>query len=136
MIEEKYKEEISANLERAEQSIHAAQELVGKGYFDFAASRAYYAAFYAATAVLLDQDIELSKHSGVIAYIHQKLVKTGQLNKEQGKALNWLFELRSIGDYGVTAHVSKEESEKAILTSQNFLDSIKSLLGENINQDV
>ncbi|HLP59086.1 MAG TPA: HEPN domain-containing protein [Candidatus Deferrimicrobium sp.] len=125
-----YKKEISANLERAQQSINAAQELAANGFYDFAASRAYYAAFYAASAVLLSQDIELSKHSGVIANIHQKLVKTGKLTKEQGKALNWLFELRSIGDYGVTAHVSNEESEKAILAAQDFLDAIRSLLEE------
>jgi uncharacterized protein (UPF0332 family) len=35
--------EIGANLERAEQSIQAARDLAAKGYHDFAASRAYYA---------------------------------------------------------------------------------------------
>ncbi len=49
-----YAREIAANLERAEQSIHAARDLIAKSYYDFAASRAYYAAFYAATAVLLN----------------------------------------------------------------------------------
>ncbi len=63
-------QEIAANLERAEQSIHAAQDLAAKGYHDFAASRAYYAAFYAATAVLLHEGLDISKHSGVIASIH------------------------------------------------------------------
>lgn len=130
MTANKYEKEISANLERAQQSIYAAQELDGRGFYDFAGSRAYYAAFYAASAVLLSQDIESSKHSGVIANIHQKLVKTGKLTKEQGKALNWLFELRSIGDYGIVEHVSKEESQKAILAAQDFLDAIKSLIKE------
>jgi len=127
----KYEKEIKANFERADQSINAAQELVKKGFYDFAASRAYYAAFYAATAALLSMEVEMSKHSGVIAYIHQKLVKTGKLNKGQGKALNWLFELRSIGDYGVMEHVSKEESEKAIIATRDFIDTIHSLLQEN-----
>ncbi|MCP5106260.1 MAG: HEPN domain-containing protein [bacterium] len=40
--------EISANLERAEQSIQAAQELAKSGYYDISASRSYYGAFYAA----------------------------------------------------------------------------------------
>ena len=34
-------EEIAANLERAEQSCLAAKELSEKGFYDFAASRAY-----------------------------------------------------------------------------------------------
>lgn len=66
-----YSEEITANLERAEQSTQAAKELASRGYYDFAASRAYYSAFYAGTAVLLGERLDMSKHSGVIASIHQ-----------------------------------------------------------------
>lgn len=123
-----YEREIAANLERAEQSIQAAKELAKSGFYDFAASRSYYAAFYAATAALLDEGLEFSKHSGVIASIHQRLVKTGKLDKEQGKELNWLFELRSVGDYGVTVHVSQQDAEKATRVAESFLRVIKSLL--------
>ena len=63
-------QEIAANLARAEQSIQAAKGLAVEGYHDFAASRAYYAAFYGATAVLLNEGLDFSKHSGVIASIH------------------------------------------------------------------
>jgi len=121
-------DEIAANLERAEQSIQAAQQLASGGYYDFAASRAYYAAFYAATAILLSEGLELSKHSAVIASIHQRFVKTGKLSKEQGKTLNWLFELRSVGDYGGTEHVSRQQVEQAIQAAEGFLSAIKSLL--------
>lgn len=82
------KQEIFAYLERAEQSILAANELFSRGFYDFAASRAYYAAFYAATAILLNERLEFSKHSGVIAAIHQRFVKTGKLSREHGKNLN------------------------------------------------
>lgn len=121
-------DEIGANLERAEQSIQIARQLAIGGYYDVAASRAYYAAFYGATALLLHEDLELSKHSAVIASIHQRFVKTGKLDKEQGKALNWLFELRGVGDYGGTAHVSRQEVEQAIAAAEKFLAAIKHLL--------
>lgn len=121
-------QEIAANLERAEQSIQAAKDLAIKGYYDFAASRAYYAAFYAAIAVLLNEGLDFSKHSGVLASIHQRFVKTGKLSKEQGKDLNWLFEVRNVGDYGVTAHVSQPQAERAIQAAESFLNAIKSLL--------
>jgi len=90
---EKHAVEIEANMERAEQSIAAARKLALEGYFDFAASRAYYGAFYAATALLLNEGLEFGKHSGVIASIHQLFVRTGRLEKNLGKDLNWLFEL-------------------------------------------
>ena len=123
-----YEREIAANLERAEQSIQADKGLTASGFCDFAASRAYYAAFYAATAALLNEGLEFSKHSGVIASVHQRLVKTGRLDTEQGKQLNWLFELRNVGDYGVTVHVSQHDAERAIQVAESFLRVIKSLL--------
>lgn len=123
-----YAEEIKANLERADESIKAARELHAHGYYDFAASRAYYAAFYAATAILLNEGLESSKHSGVVALIHQRLVKTGKLSQEQGKNLNWLFELRSVGDYGGTVHVTSLQANQAIQSATDFLSAIKRLI--------
>ena len=123
-----FEPEVKANLERAEESLRAAQLLYEAGHWDFAAARAYYAAFYAATAALLSEGMEYQKHSGVIAAIHKFLVKTGKLDKENGKNLNWLFELRSIGDYGDTRHVPQEDAARAIAVAQSFVAAIKKLL--------
>ena len=78
----KYSQEILANLNRAEESIQAAKELHAGRHHDFAASRSYYAASYAAMAALLNEGFEFGKHSGVIAAIHRHFVKTGHLDKE------------------------------------------------------
>lgn len=120
--------EIEANLERADQAIEAAGKLLSEGYFDFAASRAYYAAFYAAIALLLKKGMEFSKHSGVISAIHKQFIKTGKLEKQFGKDLNWLFELRGIGDYGVTVHVPEQEAENAIDAARRFVGIVKLLI--------
>lgn len=77
---------------------------------------------------MLHEGLEFSKHSGVIAAIHQRFVRTGKLAKEQGKALNWLFELRGVGDYGGLAHVSLQEAEQAIVAAEKFLEAVKPLL--------
>ena len=130
-MKRKYGEEIASNLERAEASIRAAKDLAAGDYYDFAASRAYYAAFYAATAVLLCKELEFSKHSGVIAFIHREFVKTGRLDKRYGKDLNWLFELRGIGDYGATIHVSQRDAGKAIRVAEEFLRAIEGLIRED-----
>jgi len=124
----KYAGEIAANLQRAEASIRAAKELASKSYYDFVASRAYYAAFYAATALLLSKELEFSRHSGVIASIHQRFVKTGKLDKRHGKDLNRLFELRGVGDYGATIHVSQQDAVRAIEIAEDFLGAAKLLI--------
>jgi uncharacterized protein (UPF0332 family) len=76
----------------------------------------------------LQEGLEFSKHSGVIAAIHQRFIKTGRIEKEFGKGLNWLFELRSIGDYGVTNHVPAADAEQAISTAMDFLQRVRSIL--------
>jgi uncharacterized protein (UPF0332 family) len=121
-------DEIAANIERARTSIRAAKDMFDKEYYDISASRAYYAAFYAASALLLGCGTDTSKHSGVIALIHQLFVKTGKLDKEHGKNLNWLFELRGIGDYGMTEHVSAGEAYKAMKVAEDFLRAALKIL--------
>lgn len=121
-------EEIRANIDRAEKSVAASRKLAEEGFFDFSASRAYYAAFYAATALILSEGLEFGKHSGVIAAIHRHFIKKGRLDKAFGKDLNWLFELRSVGDYGVTDHVPREDALKAIEAAERFLNKVRSLL--------
>lgn len=128
MKKPRFHEEIQANLERADQALAAAETLLAGGFVDFAASRAYYAAFYAATALLLNKEKSFSKHSGVIGAIHKHFVKPGVLEKRVGKNLNWLFELRSLGDYGVTGHVPQEEARQAIQVAGEFVVQVKLFL--------
>ncbi len=125
---DEYESEISSNLERADTNLQVASELLSKGYYDVSASRAYYAAFYAASALLLNEGLDTSKHSGVIALVHQHFVKSGKLSKEQGRNLNWLFELRSVGDYGVSLHVDQGDARRAVDTAKAFLDAVKKLM--------
>jgi uncharacterized protein (UPF0332 family) len=124
----KYEGEVTANLERAETNLQVARELLDKGYYDVSASRSYYAAFYAASALLLNEGIDTSKHSGVIALIHQHFVKSGKLSKEQGRNLNWLFELRSVGDYGASLHVGSDDAHRAASIAEAFFEAVKNLL--------
>ena len=67
------KPEIQALLDKASQSLQAAELLKREGYLDFAASRAYYAMFYAAQALLLDRERSFSHHSAVIAAFGKQL---------------------------------------------------------------
>ena len=42
--------------------------------------------------------------------------------------MNWLFELRSMGDYGVTVHVPKADVELAISAAASFLERVRSII--------
>ena len=54
------------------------------GLPDFATARAYYAAFYAASALLLAEGKTFRSHRGVVALIHRDYVKPGRLPVDIG----------------------------------------------------
>ena len=126
-MSERQEPEIVANLERARESLAAAQTLADSGYFDFAAARAYYAAFYAATAALLAHGVRFARHSGVIRGVHLHFVKSGELDKGLGRDLNWLAELRVVGDYGETRRIPEVECRKAIDTARALVEALSAI---------
>src|SRR5947208_2156058 len=67
-------------MRRADESLASTRLEEATGHYHFAVNRAYYACFYAASAVLLQEGCKFVKHSGVRSAVHQDLVKTGRLD--------------------------------------------------------
>jgi len=57
----KYEKEIEALIIKAERSVRIARSLLSSGDCDFSVSRAYYAMFYRAEALLPTNDLRFSK---------------------------------------------------------------------------
>lgn len=123
-----YSAEISSHLDRAETSLQAAQLLLANGLANDAVSRAYYAAFHAASALLLSRNLTFKSHTGVLRAISLNLVKPGILDKRYGRDLNWLAELRQTADYGEIRNVSSQDAEDAVNISAQFLQQVRQLL--------
>lgn len=105
--------------ERAHEALASAESETVAKRFNFAVNRAYYAGFYAASALLLREGQKFVKHAGVRAALHKHLVKTGRIAQEWGDFYDQLFEDRGEADYGelVTfqAADTKDFIQKAIL---------------------
>lgn len=120
-----------ANLDRARRSLEAARKLLDEGFPDFAASRAYYGAFYAASAVLQAEGIEFKKHGGAITAVHQHLIKTGRLDVSFGKDLRYLYEMRLVGDYGESRHVPEDEAREVIEIAARVVNALSEMISGN-----
>jgi uncharacterized protein (UPF0332 family) len=118
--------------QRAQEALRATGTLLAAGFPDFAAARAYYAAFYAASALLLAEGKTFRSHRGVLALMHRDYVKPGRLPVDMGRMLSTLADLRSIGDYGGAAHVSHTEATMALSEAQQLLAAIQALLPADI----
>jgi hypothetical protein len=109
--------------ERAKDSLHAAEHVLPVSA-DTAASRAYYAAFYAVSAAFALRGRTFRKHTAVEAAVHRDLVKKGVWSAELGQAYSRLAEMRSVADYGQSKRVSKEDALKAVQTAVEILRTV------------
>ncbi|MFO7897637.1 MAG: HEPN domain-containing protein [Planctomycetota bacterium] len=98
--------------ERAQKALQVARSVLSL-HPDTAASRAYYAAFYAVSAHFAGAGRTFKKHSALEAAVHRDLVKPGTWPRELGARYTMLIELRRTGDYGTLEHVSAEEASGA-----------------------
>jgi uncharacterized protein len=118
-----------AGLDRSWEELEAARLLGGKGFPAQAVSRAYFAAFYAAEQALLALGETRSKHSGVVSAFIQLLVRTGQLDEENGRLLRSLFERRNQADYA-PVDVPVEEAESAIRDAERVVRAVDAWLAQ------
>jgi len=86
-------------LERSDEALDSARSELDAGRLAFAVNRAYYACFYALSAVLLADGRKYVKHSGVRAALHHHLIRSGQLEPSWGRLYDRVFESRHRGDY-------------------------------------
>jgi len=98
-------------LSRARDAFAEGEHLFARGSFNGSVNRFYYAAFYAARALLAVRELDSSRHSGVIALFQKHFVKSGLVPMETAKALPRAFEKRQKSDYGDFSEVTAQEAQ-------------------------
>lgn len=121
-------EQLQSMLSKSRRSLKAAQNHLAEADFDFAASRAYYAAFYAMEAALLAKGVTCSTHGGVLSTFSERFIKTGLLPTEFGAKAARLFRERQIGDYEFDVSVKGPDAEQDVVVATEMLDAIERLL--------
>jgi uncharacterized protein (UPF0332 family) len=115
--------EIYALLIKAKRSLLSSSVMLKHCDYDFAISRAYYAMFYCAEALLFSKDLTFSKHSAVIAFFGKEFVKTGILPKEIYSHLTEGFTERQICDYEAMIMPKAEDAERIINGAKIFIEA-------------
>jgi uncharacterized protein (UPF0332 family) len=113
-------EEGSKLLVKAAEAIAAARILLENGQANFAAGRAYYAMFYVAEALLVEDGLRSRSHSGVHALFGERFAKVGRLEPKYHRWMLAAFEARIEGDYGFDAALTREEVQTTIERAVEF----------------
>lgn len=120
--------EIKELLQKAEESLAAAELLWERGFYGFSVSRSYYTMFYAAEAALLRQGLTFSKHAGVIAAFGQHLARREKVPKHLHRYLLDAFDLRMAGDYDAPGRVDERRARQVLAWAEEFLREVRRFL--------
>lgn len=121
--------EQAALLQKARDSVRGAKLLATNGLYDFAASRAYYAMFYVAEALLLGQGLSFSTHAAVIAAFGQRFARPGIVPVALHRYLIDGQDKRTIGDYGIGPSLTEAHAAEQIAHAEDSLTWADRLLG-------
>jgi len=116
--------EAASLIERAKKYLRSSRMLLVDRDYESSVSRAYYAMFYSAEAVLLTNNLSFSSHRGVISAFGEYFVKTDIFPRDMGRELNRAFEKRQLGDYEYTFVISEDEAREILEQSKHFVERV------------
>lgn len=90
---------LHAEWKKAGETLKAAEVLLQQRFPSDAVTRAYYAAFHAATALLLTEGLEASSHQALGRLFSLHFVKSGKLDARYSRILSMAQKYREEADY-------------------------------------
>ena len=119
-------------IQEAKNTLQVAKNCLKDGFYKDAINRSYYSAFYSIKAVLALGTVDFKRHKDVVAYFNKEYVATGIFNREVGRRLATLKQLREKSDYDDFYIASKEKAEEQLETAKVVLEEVEKYLVEHI----
>ena len=122
---------IRIRLEKAQDDLVTARDLLNMGHYRTSVNRAYYTVFHVASAALLWLDVQREKHSGIHSAFGEFFVKNGIVEPEFGKIYTDARRAREQQDYSLTIEpIKREATEKILGDTERFITRLERYLRE------
>ena len=119
------KRETGALIDKAKRSVIAGKVLLRRGDPDFAASLAYYAMFYAVSALLSERGLHMDSPAAAHHAFAELFIKTGAFDPIY---FHWLLDAhdrRIAGDYGIHTPMAPADVRQTLDRAQGFLLDVR-----------
>lgn len=126
--DEDRKDLVNYRLQRAKETLAEAEYIAAGNFFNAAVNRLYYAAYYAASALMIAHHITATTHSGVRSMLGLKFIKPGKLDQKYGKTFMSLFENRQSGDYEDFVYCDLDLYNKLKPQTEDFIAAVSLLI--------
>ena len=114
----------------AEQALGTAHVNFETGHFRATVNCAYYATFFAASAILLTRELERRRHSGVISGFREHFVKPGLVEVKYSSFYGEAMVIREDADYAVEIPIDLDTAEMALNQARRFVGRMHEYLVE------
>jgi uncharacterized protein (UPF0332 family) len=121
--------------QKAARALASADLLARDGDHETAVARAYYAMFYAASALLHEKGLRFRKHGGVHGAFGEHFVKTGLLDAKYHRWLLEAFNRRIAADYDAEPILMEPDARVAIPQAREFVDAARQYIEEHGESD-
>lgn len=125
LTDEQRRDIVRYRMESAENTLAEVETHRANGFYNTAVNRLYYACYYAATAILIANGIEVKSHDGVRMNLGKHIVQEGILSPELGRYFSRLFSKRSTGDYDDFFNHNIETVDELMPDAKLFIQTIK-----------
>lgn len=122
------KKEVQSLLGKADHALEVAEFLYKQGFPQDAASRLYYAMFYAAQALLKSEGIEVVKHSAVESALGYHFAKTGKIDPKYHRMLINARKVREIIDYDIQEETIEPAATLKLEDGKEFVAVMKAMI--------
>jgi len=120
--------DIKRYLDKADHALIVAEDLMERGHVPDAASKIYYAMFYASKALLAAEGIDVVKHSAVESAFGYYFAKPGRIDPKYHKMLMNARKIREIADYDIDEEIVEPVASLKIEEGRAFIAAIKLFL--------
>ena len=132
MNEDAKKALIQYRMERAKESVDAAELMLENDMLTSAMNRIYYAMFYAVQALLITKNATFSKHGQVKGYFNKEFIHKSLFSVHFGKTYNKAFEYRQKFDYVDFEVPTLDMVKEYVQHAKNFIQEIQLFLEQGI----
>lgn len=119
---------VNYRLERAKTTLQEAIQCYKNEMWNLAINRLYYACYYAASALLIQNKIEANTHAGIKTQFSLHFIRNNSLKREHGTTLSMLYNMRHTGDYEDFFDFDKETFETYYPLVDSFINDIEQLV--------
>lgn len=119
-------------LQRARETLGDARVLADAGRWSACVNRLYYGCFYAVSALLLQDGLSSTKHTGVRSLFNHHFVKTEKVPKALAQVYNDLFARRQESDYMDFVDPEAAQVRPWISEAERFVEHVADLMENGV----